>query len=1009
VRDQLATSRLDGSIADLGLISAGWFMMSPARGGRRQLDADAWRRIGAVLDRVADLDLSQRPDALNEACRAEGIRVEDVRPFLEAQQQSGAFPERLDPAILVDALQALADDAPRVTLAPGTRLGPYEILSLIGVGGMGQVYRARDTRLDRLVALKHLSAEVATNREARRRFEREAHATSVLNHPHICTLHDVGEHEGVGFLVMELVDGESLAHHLGRGPLPIIDAVRYGAQMAEALAAAHRQGIVHRDLKPANIMLTAHGVKLLDFGLAVLRPLGGVIAAEPQVGLTTPGMILGTLQYMAPEQLEGRPADARADIFSLGAILYEMLTGRCAFKADSSAGVVAAVLNRSLHPLSIDLPNAPAALDWTVAQCLTKNPGDRWQHAADLAKQLRWIAMSRALGDPQPIRRIALRALTWLAAVAATAAGVVIPYALLQNQLASAQPSYRFEIPPPAGTSHQRLFAISPDGQRLAVTAADRGDRRSLWIHSLEQSTVQRVAGTEGALYPFWSPDGRSIGFFADLKLKIVELASGTVRILSDSGIGGGGTWNTDGVVLFADESVAAGRPSHAGLRRIAAAGGVATAVTRLGGEGPTIQAYPHFLPDGHHFLYMQLRTHEPGVYVGRLDGNDAKRILPAMVTTVTPQQTNVRGPLRATYAAGYLFYPDGKDGALVAQPFDTARLELSGEAIRIANDIEHSAPGRSAYDVSATGVLVYRSSRPTSASVSQLAWYDREGRELRRVGDPNAYMSAAVSPDGRSVLIEKLADGHDRAIERIDVTSGTPSWIVQGLFPAWSPDGKRLAYSSGIGMLARVTSVEGRDSGGVLFRPPVESWAGDWSKDGRHIVGTALRADTGYDIFATVVGSGAATYPVASLMDETDPRLSPDGQWLAYAAADDSRRWSIYVRPFRRAGSTWLVTPDGGRYPHWSPDGREILYLTADGTLMRTRVALSPGFSATESASLFKRSELGTGFNDIMTTRPYDVAPDHSRILMRIPLESPTPTSLIVLTNWRALVGSGS
>jgi serine/threonine protein kinase/Tol biopolymer transport system component len=986
-------------------------MMSSARRDPPGLDADTWRRIGVVLDGFRVSDLNKRPEVLVEACRAEGVRVEDVKPYLEAQEQSGEFPEQLDPAIFVDVLQILAGDAPSPTLKSGTRLGPYEILSLIGVGGMGEVYRARDTRLDRLVALKHLSAHVAASSEGRRRFEREAHATSVLNHPHICTLHDVGEHEGVAFLVMELAEGESLAARLTRGPLPIADAIQYGAQMAEALAAAHRQGIVHRDLKPANIMLTVHGVKLLDFGLAALRPQGVLMEGGHAEGLTAPGTILGTLQYMAPEQLQRRPVDARADIFSLGAILYEMLTGRCAFNADSSAGLVAAVLDRTPNPLSVDRPDTPAALDWTVAQCLNKLPGERWQNAADLAKQLRWLEASKPVADEQSSFRNTRRGkLARLVAGGALVAILVVgtSYVASQRQAANDGLAYRFAMLPPAGTSYEQLLTISPDGRRLAFSATDIAGQRSLWIRSLEGLTAQRVAGTEGALHPFWSPDSGSVGFFADLKLKIVELRTGNVRILSDSGSGGGGTWNADGVILFADQSLLSGRTSHAGLRRISADGGTAAAVARLEAGGPAIQAYPHFLPDGRHYLYMHMQpgTAEPGVYVGQLDSSESKRLLPAMVTVITPQQNAVHGPLRATYAAGHLFYLDHSDGTLVAQPFDTGRLELTGEAVRIAQTVESSAPGKSVYDVSPTGVLVYRPSVAPSGSPSQLVWFDRAGRETSRLGDPGPYRNAVLSRDGRHVLLDRLADGLDiGSIWRMDVKSGTSSRIVQGQLPVLSPDGKKLAYSAGPGRLAHITSLEGLKGDGILFSPPVESWAGDWSTDGRRIVGTALRPGTGHDVFATVVGSGNATYPIASGLDETDPRLSPDGRWLAYAAADHSKNWGVYVRAFDGPSATWLISPAGGRYPHWSADGRALFYVTADGTLMRTSVVPGPTFAVAGTTALFRRPELSVGFNDVSTARPYLVTPGDERILMPVPIETPAPAPAIVVTNWPALV----
>ncbi|HEY6362757.1 MAG TPA: protein kinase [Vicinamibacterales bacterium] len=721
--------------------------MASERGDRGRLDADAWQRIGAVLDRVSDLDVRARSDALEEACRAEGVRVEDVRPYLEADDRSGRFPGTLDPAILDDALQAFAAEARSARLAPGTRLGPYEILSLIGVGGMGEVYGARDTRLNRTVALKRLTANVAASHEGRKRFEREAQATSTLNHPHICTLHDVGSHDGVEFLVMEFTEGETLAARLQRGALPMSEALQYGAQMAEALAAAHRHGIVHRDLKPANVMLTAHGVKLLDFGLAALRPPPGLIDGGHDVESTAAGTILGTLQYMSPEQLQGRPVDGRTDIFAVGAILYEMITGRKAFDADSCAGVVAAVLEHTPQPLRTDRPDVPAALEWAVAQCLAKVAEERWQSAADLARLLLRIDASRTDVDPQPAFRSARHgAIAPLAAAAvAVVAMVALVYFLVQREQPGTPLPYRFEISPPLGTSYEGLFAISPDGRRLAFTATDAAGLRSLWIRPLEALTAQRIERADGALYPFWSPDGGSVGFFADRKLKIVDLGTGTVRVLSDTGTGGGGTWNANGVILFADQSTATTRPSPTGLRRVSASGGVPTPVTRFEKDGGAIQAFPHFFPDGRHYLYMQLGVSEPGVYIGRLDADQPRRILPALVTVVTPQRITVNGPVRATYAAGHLFYLDSSDRALMAQGFDAGRLELTGDAVRIAEDVENSAPGLSAYDVSATGLLVYRPVPPQSGYLSQLAGLDGASRPTGRLGDKGPDQNVAV------------------------------------------------------------------------------------------------------------------------------------------------------------------------------------------------------------------------------------------------------------------------
>jgi eukaryotic-like serine/threonine-protein kinase len=712
-------------------------VMNAGRGDRGRLDANSWRRIGAVLDRVSDLDVPLQREALVEACHAEGLSVDDVSPYLEAAGRSGQFPGRLDSAILDDVLQGLAAEARSDTLAPGTRLGRYEIVSLIDVGGMGEVYRARDTRLNRIVAVKRLTAHVAASHEGRKRFEREAHATSSLNHPHICTLHDVGEHEGIEFLVMELAEGETLAARLQRGALPMIDALEWATQMTDALAAAHSQGVVHRDLKPANVMLTAHGVKLLDFGLAALRQPPGLVETAHDRSGTAAGTILGTLQYMSPEQLRGKPVDGRTDIFAVGAILYEMIAGRKAFEADSSAGIVAAVLDHTPQPLGLLRPDVPAALDRAVTQCLTKVAEERWHNAADLARHLRSIEATRTVVDPPPASQSAhRRAIAWLAlgsVVTCVGAGA-ITFVLMERRQAGNLVPARFEIPPPVGTSYTASFALSPEGQHLAFTTTDAAGVCSLWIRDFEKPTAQRVESAGAAVYPFWSPDGGSVGFFSDRKLKIVDLATGAVRILTDTGSGGGGAWSADGVIVFADESAGTGRRRPTGLKRISAAGGIATPVAQYGDE-QAVPAFPHFLPDGRTYLYMLLEANEPGVYVARLEADERTRILPALITALTPQRLTVNGPLRARYAAGHLFYVDSSR-ALIAQAFDVRRLHLIGDAVKIAEEVETLAPGLSAFDVSTTGLVVYRQVPPLSRHVSQPTWLDRAALQSSRVAE---------------------------------------------------------------------------------------------------------------------------------------------------------------------------------------------------------------------------------------------------------------------------------
>jgi predicted Ser/Thr protein kinase len=602
-----------------------------------------------------------------------------------------------------------------MALAAGDRLGPYEIISPLGAGGMGEVYRARDTRLDRIVAIKVLAAELANDPQFRNRFDREARTISQLDHPHICALYDVGERDGTSFLVMQYLEGETLETRLKIGALRLDHALQYSIQIAEALDKAHRAGIVHRDLKPGNIMLTKAGAKLLDFGLAKATGPAGARAGLSMLpttppGLTAQGTILGTFQYMAPEQLEAQEADTRTDIFAFGAVVYEMVTGTKAFEGKSHASLIGAILKDQPRALFNLQPLAPPALDRIVETCLAKSPDDRWQTARDLLRELKWLAEGAAEGTNGAITSTARsreRAVWVLGAVAVLAIAALVALATLYFRRTVPEPVVtRLDVVTPP-TSEAFSFALSPDGRRLAFVA--NGDKGSqLWLRPLDQVRAQPLAGTEGAIYPFWAPDGRAIGFFADGKLKRIDFTGGALQVLADAPYPRGGTWNADGVIVFGPSGADA-------LLRVAATGGTTAPVTRLA-PGQGSHRWPQFLPDGRRFVFL-MATGQPqtqGVYLGSLDGGEPIRVMPAETAAV--------------YAApGYLLLVS--QGVLAAYPFDAARATVANEPMPVAQVVgTDDGEFHSAFSVSAAGVLAHRAGAGVRR---QLVWVDRTGKML--------------------------------------------------------------------------------------------------------------------------------------------------------------------------------------------------------------------------------------------------------------------------------------
>ena len=633
-----------------------------------------------------------------------------------------------------------------MNITSGTKLGPYEILSPLGAGGMGEVYKARDTRLDRTVAIKVLPAHLSDTAELRERFEREARTISSLSHPNICTLHDIGQQDGIDFLVMEYLEGETLAQRLAKGPLTLDQALKCAIEIAGALDKAHRQGVTHRDLKPGNIMLTKAGAKLLDFGLAKwkqtagpMQPLSVLSTAAASADLTAQGTIIGTLQYMSPEQLEGQEADARSDIFAFGAVLYEMLTGRKAFFGRSQSSLIAAIMHIDPPGIATLEPTTPPALDRVVKICLAKDPDERWQTAHDLALHLQWTNEGGSLtGVPAPVaaRRRSRERLAWalLAASAVLTLAMAVPagrYILRPKETGQV----RFEIQtPPLRNPFQ--ITVSPDGKKVAYVAPAASGKNMLFIRPVDSFAAQPLPGTEDAFQPFWSPDSRYIGFAgAGDKLKKVGVSGGPPQNLCDvpniANAFGSGTWNSDGVIIFATSS-------QNRLYRVSAAGGVPAPLSTLDkARQETTHLWPYFLPDGRHFLYLawSAQTENRAIVVGSLDSDVTTRLMPA--------------ESMPAYAPGFLLFH--RDGTLFAQPFDDNRLILSGEPVRIAEDIPFNPTnGRAAFAVSTTGMLIYRTGG--GGSERRLTWVDRDGKSLGTAGGPAVdYQNPELSPNGES------------------------------------------------------------------------------------------------------------------------------------------------------------------------------------------------------------------------------------------------------------------
>jgi eukaryotic-like serine/threonine-protein kinase len=884
-----------------------------------------------------------------------------------------------------------------MTLAVGTRLGPYEILAPIGAGGMGEVYKAKDTRLERTVAVKVLPAILSASEEIRQRFDREAKTISQFSHPHICNLYDVGRQDGIDYLVMEYLEGETLALRLAKGPLPLEQTLRFGIQIADALDRAHRQGIVHRDLKPGNVMLAKGGVKLLDFGLAKEMsavPAGGGDTAVPtrvSENLTEKGTVLGTFQYMSPEQLEGREADARTDIFALGAVLYEMAAGRKAFAGATQASLISAILRDEPQPISQISPMTPPALDRVVRTCLAKDPEERWQSAGDVGKELKWIAEGSAAGvaAPQAVtsRRRSRERLAWAIAALAIAAAAWLGVSRGRTAAPAARGLRATVLLPEKLILHNAV--ISPDGNRFVFSGRDVSGKVQLWARPLDASTSTPISGTENGVLPFWSPDGRSIGFFADGKLKRIEIAGGSPLVLCDAD-GVGGAWAPNGEILFSGPA--------GPIQRVAASGGPPANVTKLDtARGETAHRYPFFLPDGKHFLFLAMNIagadQHPAnrLWVGSLNGDSPK---PLMVTKYN-----------AEYSQGHLLFVQGGNygGNLVAQPFDPARFETSGTPMTLAEQIRPYGDyaGFADYSVSAEGTLLM----DTAPLQRRLQWFDRRGSKTGDLADPSSLFDFALSPDASRVA-EAIFDPGTQTMQVwiCDAARGVRTRLTappgNHLFTVWSPDGSRIAYQSDFKHQADIVVRATDGSGGeeMLTDEDGQRFPTDWSRDG-WILHLDREATGSRRMQLAAIPASPPRKPIVvvprSLKDfGVSARFSPDGRWVAYDQ-DESGRSEVYVVSFPEGRGRVQISTNGGLSPKWTRGGKEIVYQDFDEKVVAVEVDTSQGVRAGTPKPLFQVPE-GANLG-------WEVTADGERFLVSVPVVKSTSRFLDLVVNWPA------
>jgi len=882
-------------------------------------------------------------------------------------------------------------------LTAGTKLGPYEVIAPLGAGGMGEVYRARDTRLERDVAIKILPAHLASNPELRQRLEREARAISSLSHPHICTLHDVGEQAGTFYLVMEFLEGESLAQRLARGPLPIPEVLRTGIEVADALDKAHRHGVVHRDLKPGNIMLTKSGAKLLDFGLAKPNtPLSAAAAGvtptavtltSPSEPITQRGTIVGTYQYMSPEQVEGREADSRSDIFALGAVLYEMTTGKRAFTGKSMLSIASAILEKDPEPISSIQPLTPPALEHVTRTCLAKDPNDRFQTAHDVMLQLRWIkegGSQAGIAAPIAVRRRHREWMAWAIAAALSVLMLAIGWLLHRPETVPVVRSFIVLPPKFQLDAFNTALVLSPDGRKVVLAGTGQDGKAELYLRSLDALAAQPLPGTEGATYPFWSPDGESIGFFASSKLKKVAVSNGAVQTICDAPEGRGGTWNKDGVIVLA--------PSfEGGLYSVPDTGGTPAQLTTPEQGGNAAHRFPQFLPDGKHVIFFVR------------DASDTPRGISVVELDSKKLQPVVQADSGAVYVEpGYLVFL--KEGSLFAQPFDARSLKVKGKASIVAQQVQFGGL-RSVGQFSAVGGLLIYAQQGFGGS-HQLKWLDLNGKDLGNVGEARDQCCDTLSPDGKQAIVQA---GNGVIGERwwnYDVERGVSTpFSIEGSrigSPLWSPDGRSVAFAkvnaSGEWSIQEMPS-DGTGTPRELLRSSEQLLPSDWSPDGKVIAYGTPGKSRKMETWMLPLTVDRKPYPFLQGASEFSPGgFSRDGRWFVYTD-DTSGRAEAYITPFPGPGGRRQVTTEGVVFAAWfgkagsSDQGIGYASSTAKYVVVPVSTA-GDRLSFGQPETLFGEKVL-TGANGL------SFSPDWKRGLASLPAGEDTD-SIVLVSNWQ-------